>query len=367
MCVERDQLTDDRQAEGAPGPVASGPDLAAETAEAADRPESEASEASQRRSLGLRSRLILLTVAIVFVDFAALFLIPPYPPGQPGEAATYTDFIKANLEFPAPHTVWAPAGSEQPPGIVIFWPSVSNTILTSWLIMAVMVAIAVVAGRRRADVPGRLQNFAEWIVEALSGFGESMGGSRATPYLVIFMAFWLFILLSNWFGLLPFFRAELTEYFRAPTSDLNVTIGLALVAFVLFHVEGVRRLGARGYLGKFFPLGEFRQGLAAGGIALFVGLTEFMLEFVKPVTLSMRLFGNIYAGEVALGVLTGLTLAVVPVAMLGLEIMLNFLQALIFSVLTLMFTIMAIEGHHDDEHAGEETGSSAPVEVAAAT
>jgi len=327
-----------------------------------------AAEAARRRGLGLRSRLIVLTVAIVFVDFFALFLIPPYPPGQPGETASITDFIEANLEFPAPNVVWAPEGSEQPEGILIFWPSISNTIVTSWLIMALIVLVAIVAGRQRADVPGRLQNLVEWIVEALSGFAASMGGPRAARYVGIFMAFFLFILLSNWSGLLPLFRVELGHYFRAPTSDLNITIGLALVSFVLFQVEGVRALGARGYLGKFLPFGEFRHGIGAGAMALFVGLIELMLEFVKLLTLSMRLFGNIYGGEVALGVLTALTLAVVPVAMLGLEIMLNFIQALIFSVLTLMFTLAAIEGHHadDGDHPEIETGRPASVEAAAA-
>ncbi|MEA2623042.1 MAG: F-type H+-transporting ATPase subunit a, partial [Chloroflexota bacterium] len=105
----------------------------------------------------------------------------------------------------------------------------------------------------------------------------------------------------------------------------------------------------RGYLGKFFPLYEFKNGIGAGAIALFVGLIELMLEFVKPLTLSMRLFGNIYGGEVALGVMTSLTIVALPVALLGLEFMLNFIQALIFSVLTLMFIVLAVESHHDEE------------------
>ena len=80
-----------------------------------------------------------------------------------------------------------------------------------------------------------------------------------------------------------------------------------------------------------------------------------MLEFVKPVTLSMRLFGNIYGGEVALGVITALTIAFVPVALLGLEVMLNAIQALIFSVLTLIFITLAIESHeHEEGHIAEE-------------
>ena len=102
------------------------------------------------------------------------------------------------------------------------------------------------------------------------------------------------------------------DFLRAPSSDVNITIGMALVSFLIFQVEGFRHLGVRGYLGKFFPLYEFRNGIGAGIIAMFVGLIELMLEFVKPVTLSMRLFGNIYGGEVALGVITTLTIALHP-------------------------------------------------------
>jgi F-type H+-transporting ATPase subunit a len=91
---------------------------------------------------------------------------------------------------------------------------------------------------------------------------------------------------------------------------------------------------------------------------MFVGLIELLLEFVKPVTLAMRLFGNIYGGEVALAVMTALTIALIPVALFFLELILNFAQALIFSVLTLMFTLIAIESHHQEEgemgHEGME-------------
>jgi F-type H+-transporting ATPase subunit a len=132
---------------------------------------------------------------------------------------------------------------------------------------------------------------------------------------------------------------------------VNVTIGLALTSFVLFQGEGFHRLGVRGYLSKFFPLGEFRHGIGAGILAMYVGIIELFLEFVKPVTLAMRLFGNIYGGEVALAVISALTLAVLPVALVGLEALLNVIQALIFSVLTLMFILIAIEGHEAEGHA----------------
>ena len=170
---------------------------------------------------------------------------------------------------------------------------------------------------------------------------------RRKRYIPLFAAFFILILAFNWSGLLPIVGR--VPWLRAPSSDLNITIGLALVAFFTFHVEGFRRLGFKGYAGKFFPFYEFKNGIGAGVIALFVGLVELLLEFVKPLTLSMRLFGNIYGGEVALGVLTALTIGVFPVALYGLEVMLTFVQALIFSTLTLMFIIAAVESHHHEE------------------
>ncbi len=224
--------------------------------------------------------------------------------------------------------------------------TIPSTLLTGWIVMAVILVLAFVMSRAIRLSPTGPQNALEYVYEGLANFATSLGGPPARRYVPVFVTFFLYILLSNWSGLLP--GVGKTEQLRAPTSDVNMTIGLALVSFFLFHIEGVRALGVRGYLGKFFNFGGFRDGIAAGVIALFVGILEFFLEFIKPVTLSMRLFGNIYAGEIALGVITGLTLAVIPVAMVSLEFLLNFMQALIFSVLTLMFTIIATEGHSDD-------------------
>jgi F-type H+-transporting ATPase subunit a len=209
-------------------------------------------------------------------------------------------------------------------------------------------------------VPTGRQNVGEWIFETLESFALSIAGPGAKPYIPLFAAFFLLILFSNWSGLIP--GVGRIIWFRAPTSDVNVTIGLALVAWLYFQVQGFKHLGL-GYLGKFFPLGEFRKGIGAGIIALFVGLVELLLEFVKPVTLSMRLFGNIYGGEVALGVLTALTVALIPMAMYALEVMLNLVQALIFSTLTLMFTLAAIE-HHGDEHDESDEPTATPMDPA---
>lgn len=291
---------------------------------------------------------VLGAIGLVLVmNVLAFILVPPFPPGHPdGEFQFPGDAIAANYHLPAPYVVF---GEKATSAIVQFSPSITDSLLTSWILIAVLSVLVFAVTRRWDSVPGRAQNVLEWVYEALSGFAVQLGGPRAERYVPLFAGLFLYILASNWTGLLPFVGR--VDGLRGPTSDVNIPIGLALVSFVIFHVEGIRALGLRGYLGKFFPFGEFRNGIAAGGIAMFVGLIELLLELVKPLTLSMRLFGNIFGGEVALGVITALTIAIIPVALLSLEFLLNFVQALIFSTLTLMFTLAAAEGHHEDGHA----------------
>ena len=309
-----------------------------------------------------RSRKVdwaLIVGLVIIANMAAFILFPPFPKGgQPGEACAYpVCYINGTLEFPAPHVVYDFSPETAPEGmpLIQFHPSITSSILTMWIISILLFITLVLMTRKRDRIPGSAQNAIETIYEGLEGFATSLGGPAAKKYIPLFVTLFIYILLCNWSGLLPFVGR--IENFRAPTSDVNITIGLALVSFCIFHIEGVRALGFGGYLGKFFPLREFKAGIGAGAIALFVGLVELMLEFVKPLTLSMRLFGNIYGGEVALGVILALTVAFFPVALYGLELMLNTVQALIFSVLTLMFTLAAIEGHHD-EH---EPHPNAPV------
>lgn len=335
----------------------------------ADAAVAEAAERARRPRL-IRNLGILL-VAVVVVDVLAVLFVPPFPPGQPGGACEFpVCFIEGNLELPPPHVVIdLDPSSSLPAGPVSigFHPSISSSLLTMWIVMAIVLLVAVLATRRMREVPTGIQNVVEFAYEQLSTFATSIGGPGARAHVPFYAAFFLLILFSNWSGLVP--PVGKVPELRAPTSDVNVTIGLALVAFGYFEFQGLRAHGVLGYLGKFFPLGEFRKGIGAGLIALFVGLIEAMLEFVKPVTLSMRLFGNIYGGEVALGVLTALTIAVVPVALFALELMLNFVQALIFSVLMLIFTLVAVESHHEEgghaEPADAPAGDRAPVAVPA--
>ena len=327
--------------------------------------ETTAPPASTGRSL--KNRFLLAIAAIIVLDILAWMFVPPFPLGQPGMPVTgIGDLIAANLELPAPHVVidLAPDVHADPSAIVTSHPSITSTILTTWVVMAVVLVIFILATRSVQLIPTRVQNLVEFAYEALENWAVSLGGIGARRHVPLFATFFLFILFSNWSGLMPFF-GKIVEL-RAPTSDVNVTIGLALVAFFYFHYQGFRALGIRGYLGKFFVFSGFKEGPAAGFIGLFVGLIEFLLEFIKPVTLAMRLFGNIFGGEVALGVITALTIAIIPIGMLSLELLLNLIQALIFSTLMMMYTIIAMEGHGEEHHDEEHAPSTGTLEPSAA-
>ena len=307
----------------------------------------------------------LLLIFVIVVDVFAFLLFPPFDREKPDSLTCEFPvcYINGNLEFPAPHTVWSLDGAPQSPDLITFQVSLSSTLVTMFIITVLVIVLLWALSRKRELNPGGGQNAIEYVYELLENFGTSLGGARSKPYIPLFAGFFVFILFCNWSGLIP--PIGKIDQLRAPTSDLNVTIGLALVAFVFIEYQGFKHLGV-GYLGKFFPFGEFRNGLGAGSIALFVGLTELLLEFVKPITLSMRLFGNIYGGEVALGVLTALTLAIIPMAMLALEVLLNAVQALIFATLTLMFTLVAIEGHGEEHEAAESAETTIHAVEAAA-
>ena len=307
--------------------------------------------APKKRARGIPFKFLI--PAVIVLDLLALIVTPPFPKGgTSGQACDFPScFVQSAIELPPPEVVvdLAPDSAPSPVPMIYFHPSISSTILTMWIVMGLILLLGLAATRRMRVVPRGLQNAVEWAYEFGRDFAVGIGGEGARRYYPVFAAFFIFILLSNWSGLVP--PIGKIPQLRAPTSDVNITIGLALTSFVLFQGEGFRRLGVRAYLGKFFPIGEFRHGIGAGILAMYVGIIELFLEFVKPVTLAMRLFGNIYGGEVALAVISALTLAIVPIALYGLEALLNLIQALIFSVLTLMFILIAIEGHEAEDHA----------------
>ena len=293
--------------------------------------------------------LLLAALGVLLLDIFAAMI---------SNGAGLVDFpggvIRKALEPIVPHTVINLGNEEHHVATLFdFYPSITGSIIMSWVVMAAVIIPLTIAAHRLKEIPSGVQNFLEFAIESLSSFAMGIGGPGAKRFITFFLACFLFIAVSNWSGLIP--GVGRVHEFCAPTSDVNVTVGLALVAFVYFHYQGVRALGVGGYLGKFFTL-------KGGPIGLFVGVLEFLLEFVKPLTLAMRLFGNIYGGELALAVVTTITLAYIPVALYGLELFVGLMQGIIFSVLVLVFTMLAMEGHHEeghDEHSSAAAGDGA--------
>ena len=303
--------------------------------------------------------LLLAALGVLVLDAIAIVVA-----GDVGLKDFPGGVIRKALEPIVPYTV-INLGSEENHVATLFdfYPSITGSIIMSWIVMAAVIIPLTIVARRLKEIPSGVQNFLEFAIESLSSFAIGIGGPGAKKFITFFLACFLFIAVSNWSGLIP--GVGRVHEFRAPTSDVNVTVGLALVAFVYFHYQGMRALGVGGYFGKFFTL-------KGGPIGLFVGVIEFFLEFVKPLTLAMRLFGNIYGGELALAVVTTITIAYIPLALYGLELFVGLMQGIIFSVLVLVFTMLAMEGHHEeghDEHspaaAGEGETAGAESRVAA--
>jgi F-type H+-transporting ATPase subunit a len=337
--------------------VTTDPGLEPERIEQNEEPTLPVQPAKKGRRLSPGKMLLLLAVAIVILDIVAVRLVPPQNPDQPGTPCSFPScFVTSTIEMPPPAVVidLQPSTAPNPLPMIYFHPSISNTIFTMWIVMILILLVAFLATRGMKMIPGRLQNVIEWAYEFGCDFSIGLAGEKARPYYPIFAGFFILILFSNWSGLVP--PVGRVEWLRAPTSDVNVTIGLALTSFCIFQAEGIRRVGPLHYAAKFFPIGEFRKGVGAGLLAMYIGIIELFLELVKPVTLAMRLFGNIYGGEVALAVITALTLALVPVLMISLEMLLNLIQALIFSVLTLVFIVMAIDTHGEEDHKPAHAG-----------
>lgn len=232
----------------------------------------------------------------------------------------------------------------------LFGLPITNALLTGWIVMGLfLVAARLLAGRIRI-VPGGLQNIFEFAVERFLGMMESVFGSRekAERYLPIIATLFLFIVVSNWLGILPGVgsigifepyggETRFVPLFRSAASDLNLTIALALIAVAAVHLAGVRQLGFGTHLSKFF---SFKNP-----IEFFVGMLELVSELAKMVSFSMRLFGNIFAGEVLLVITGFLAPYGAPIPFLGLEIFVGFVQALVFAMLTTVFISIAVAHH----------------------
>jgi F-type H+-transporting ATPase subunit a len=221
---------------------------------------------------------------------------------------------------------------------------VTNAILDTLLVDGIIIAIAIYLSKKISLIPNNpLQNAMEYIIETFYNLTESIAQKTTSQIFPYFMSFFLFILLINWSSLLPGVGTigikeghELIPLLRGATSDLNMTLGLALISVVATHVMSIKFTGIKDYLSRYFSLNP---------INLFVGILEIISEITKVVSLSFRLFGNIYAGEIVLVTISSIFAFIAPLPFLLLEVIVGLVQALVFSMLTMVFMAILTTSH----------------------
>ncbi len=262
---------------------------------------------------------------------------------------------------------------------------ITNTVLNTILVDGFLVLLAFMVRSKIALIPGKFQSLMEMFIGGFYNFVEGISGDKTKKIFPFFMTFFLFILVANWSGLIPGIatfgtvhleehHGEVTEhiipYIRPLTSDLNATFALALVSLFATHILAIRALGISEYLSKFFAFLPFVISLVKGKakfnfnlkdpiglvvgvvtplVMVFVGGLELISELVKAISLSFRLFGNIYAGEVVLETVHGIFAFVFPLPFLMLEVIVGIVQALVFAMLTMAFMVILSTSHHEEE------------------
>ncbi|MDP3986044.1 MAG: F0F1 ATP synthase subunit A [Candidatus Veblenbacteria bacterium] len=238
--------------------------------------------------------------------------------------------------------------------------TVTNSLLVGVLVMLLLVVVALATGLRRLrEVPQGLQNVTEALVEGALTFIESVTGNReqAKRFLPLTATIFFFVLISNWIGLLPGVgtiglnevhegRVVLVPFLRSASADLNTTLAIALISVLGTQLFGIVALGFFKHAGKYLNFASlFKHFNFQSVILFFVGLLELVSEVAKVVSFSFRLFGNVFAGEVLLIVISSLVPYLAPLPFLFLEIFVGLVQALVFSLLTLVFLTIATAEH----------------------
>ncbi len=238
----------------------------------------------------------------------------------------------------------------------IFGIPLTNTLVTQWVVIAILTVVAVIVGRRPTLIPGPVQNFFELIFEFVLDYMEQILGTRALAirFFPLIVTIFLFIAASNLFDFLPIIGSvgfwhgkEFIPLFRPVNTDLNATLALAIIAVISIEVSGIFIVGAWKYAGKFFNFTSV--------LGFVVGIIEFVSEMSRFISFSFRLFGNIFAGEVLLAVASYFMPYVLPVPLMVFETFVGIVQAGVFAMLTLFFIKLAIAEPH---------GSHSEVELA---
>jgi F-type H+-transporting ATPase subunit a len=254
--------------------------------------------------------------------------------------------------------------------------NVTNALITSTFAVLVLIILAIFLRFKLKEVPNKFQSVFELVLENALNLCDQVTGSRklSNQIFPVAISVFFFILLNNWLGLLPVGGFGVLEkgheglifvpFLRGGTADINTTIALAVMAVIGANIFGVVSIGLWKTFNKYVnlkALGEIFTKVKhdptvviVAPITFFVGLIEIVGEFAKVASLSFRLFGNVFAGEVLLASMAALVSYIVPVPFLFLEILVGVIQALIFSILLVVyFTIGASDHDHDEHHANE--------------
>jgi F-type H+-transporting ATPase subunit a len=247
---------------------------------------------------------------------------------------------------------------------------ITNSMVLMWIVAVALVAFARLATGRMKQVPDGAQNVVEWLVETLYGFLEGiLGAHLARRTFWLFGTIFLFILTANWIGLVPGvgsigwghptdtgFRMD-RPLFRGVNADVNMTLAMALVFFVCWIVWAVQEVGVRGFFAEIFaPKGESAGPLKLLMIVVFfaAGCLEVISILFRPVSLSFRLYGNVFAGETMLETMARMPGIgwLVQVPFYFLELLVGLVQALVFTLLTAVFTLLICQPHTEGATEG---------------
>ena len=235
----------------------------------------------------------------------------------------------------------------------------TNTLLMSWVVVIVLTILALSIRRKISMVPSKLQLLFELLVENVLDFIQTTLESKelAKRYFPLITTIFLFIFTANLLEFIPGVgsigilareatavagKTEFIPLLRSMNTDLNVTLALAIISFLVIELSGIVVIGFFKYFNRFVPFQAFKHGIGSGLISMFVGIIEFVSELIRLISFSFRLFGNIFAGEVLLSVVTFFVPFIIPVPFMAFEVFVGFMQAAIFSLLTLFFIKLAV-------------------------
>lgn len=231
---------------------------------------------------------------------------------------------------------------------------ITNTLLMTAIVSIIIITGSIILNKNKKMIPRGFQNGVEAVLEILLELVDGVTGNKeqSRKFFPIVATIFIFVILSNWIGLLPGMGTVgveqvhhgenvLVSFIRSPSADLNMTAALAIFVVITAQIMGIMAIGVKKYAGKFF-ISPFKKPYFIG---TFVGVLEIISEFAKIISFSFRLFGNIFAGEVLLLVMLSLVPLFVPLPFLFLEVFVGFIQALVFAMLSLVFFKMATEAH----------------------